>query len=160
MITIEKKIDINIDLKIFDLINKNINECAFFDIETTGLSPSNSFLYLIGCIYYNENKWNLIQWLGESLKDEQIILNEFTNFTSKYMFLFNYNGNNFDIPYLEHKLSKYNLLNTLKDKSSIDLYNCLKPLKNLLDFKSLKLSSIMSHIGYTREDNCSGENLI
>ena len=42
----------------------NYNETFFFDIETTGLSPKNSLIYLIGILYFDK-EWHLKQWFPQ-----------------------------------------------------------------------------------------------
>ncbi|MFR5733797.1 MAG: ribonuclease H-like domain-containing protein [Clostridium sp.] len=60
MITIEKKLQLP-DTYPLERIGK-LEDLLFFDIETTGFSGDRCQLYLIGCTYYKDNTWNLIQW--------------------------------------------------------------------------------------------------
>ncbi|MCD7725798.1 MAG: ribonuclease H-like domain-containing protein [Clostridiales bacterium] len=39
-----------------------LTDCLFFDIETTGLSAETSFIFLIGCIGYEDDSWKLHQF--------------------------------------------------------------------------------------------------
>ena len=48
----------------------NKEEVLFLDIETTGLSPKSSNLYLIGCVYYENDMWHSIQWFAEKYEEE------------------------------------------------------------------------------------------
>ena len=41
------------------------NAPVFYDIETTGLSRYSTFLYLIGAVMQENNKWFLYQWMAE-----------------------------------------------------------------------------------------------
>ena len=59
-------------------------DVLFFDIETTGLSASSSYLYLIGCIYYKENSWHLKQWFSDSIDEEKEIITLFFEFLKDY----------------------------------------------------------------------------
>lgn len=38
----------------------------FFDIETTGLSPKNASIYLIGAAFLQDKKWTLQQWFAKT----------------------------------------------------------------------------------------------
>ena len=38
----------------------------FYDIETTGLSRNSTFLYLVGAVTYEENNWQMYQWMIEN----------------------------------------------------------------------------------------------
>lgn len=82
-------------------------QTLFIDIETTGLYAKSSSLYLIGCIYYNTQEqppaWYSIQWFATNYEDEENVLRAFADFASDYRYLIHFNGNQFDIPYLEKK---------------------------------------------------------
>ena len=54
------------------------SEVAFFDIETTGFSPNNTNLYLIGLAYESEGAWVLDQWFAENTAEEVLIIREFS----------------------------------------------------------------------------------
>ena len=47
-----------------------IKDILFLDIETTGFSARSSNLYMIGCAYYENEEWQLIQWLAENYEEE------------------------------------------------------------------------------------------
>ena len=89
-----------------------LNQLLFFDIETTGLSADISSLYLIGCVYYEQGNWQLIQWFADEYHEEQELMKAFFEFVGNYSYLLHYNGNGFDIPYLEKKCKQYDLPNT------------------------------------------------
>lgn len=77
-----------------------LNELLFFDIETTGFSGDYSTLYLIGCTYYRDGSWHLIQWFADTLNAEEELLHAFFAFMEHYRYLIHFNGDGFDIPYL------------------------------------------------------------
>ena len=83
------------------------NQTLFLDIETTGLYAKSSSLYLIGCVYLNQqtvpHTWHSIQWLATNYEEESVVLQAFTEFAKSYRYLIHFNGNQFDIPYLEYK---------------------------------------------------------
>ena len=54
-----------------------LNDILFLDIETTGFSAKSSNLYLIGCSYYEDGEWQLIQWLAENYEEENEVLKAF-----------------------------------------------------------------------------------
>ena len=55
------------------------SETFFFDIETTGLSPKNSMIYLIGILYFDK-EWHLKQWFLDNAGDEENMLKDFAQF--------------------------------------------------------------------------------
>lgn len=56
----------------------------FFDIETTGLSPKNASVYLIGAAVIEDKKWTLHQWFAENTAEEEAILDAFLQFSVPY----------------------------------------------------------------------------
>ena len=77
-----------------------LTELLFFDIETTGFSGDYSNLYLIGCTYYSQGSWQLIQWFADTAEAESEVLAAFFEFLKGYRTLVHFNGDGFDIPYL------------------------------------------------------------
>ncbi len=135
-------------------------EVLFFDIETTGFSAKTSYVYLIGCMYYKEETWQIIQWLNtEPLKESEFIL-AFFDFLKDYRRLIHYNGSGFDIPYLQKKAEMYGLADPFTLIESVDLYKLILPLKKLLSFESARLKAIESYLHLKRIDTYSGEELI
>lgn len=61
-----------------------LDSVLFFDIETTGFLARSSQLYLIGCAYYQDNSWNIVQWLAQNTSEEALILKEFLAFAKDY----------------------------------------------------------------------------
>ena len=46
----------------------DISKLVFFDIETTGFAADSTYLYLIGCAYYKDGSFQLIQWFCEDIR--------------------------------------------------------------------------------------------
>lgn len=153
-ITLEENIPLPLKKQ---FINERI---LFFDIETTGFSPKTTNLYLIGCIYFENNQPVLKQWFAENTSDEPEILRNFFDFMKDYKLLIHYNGNGFDIPYLIKKCEFYNLPHSFENIESLDLYKSVLPYKKLLKLDSLKQKSIETFLDIQRTDLYSGGELI
>ncbi len=132
----------------------------FFDIETTGFSPDVSSLYLIGCLYFREEKWNLVQWFADDYISEKAILVEFFDFLRSFKTIVHYNGTGFDIPYLLKKCIQYNLTFDFNKVESFDLYKKISFLKPLLNLKNLKQKTVEEFLGISRKDPFDGGKLI
>ncbi len=137
----------------------------FFDIETTGLSAKNASLYLIGAVYYEEGRWKLKQFFAESMYDEPKLLESFFRLLSEKkkagrIFLVSYNGEGFDIPFLNNCVRQYGLPYDMKDAFSIDLFKKIKPFRKLLGLCDCKLKTVEKLCGIFREDKYSGGELI
>lgn len=137
-----------------------MEDILIFDIETTGLSPATSYLYLIGCMYYTDNSWHLTQWLAEDINNEICIIEAFMEKIKTYKRIIHYNGSGFDIPYILKKCKKHNLASSLDTIQSFDLYKKFQPYKKLLPTKDLKLKTLEKLVNLERVDTLSGEELI
>ncbi len=135
-------------------------QLLFFDIETTGFSAFNTKLYFIGCMYFSGSSWKAGQWFNEDGASEQALLQSFIDFAKKYKYLIHFNGDGFDIPYINNKLSQYNISGDLTHLESIDLYKGIKPFKKALALPNLKLKTIEGYLGIERKDTYTGGELI
>lgn len=138
----------------------NLNKLLFFDIETTGFSPDYTELYLIGCVFYTDNHWNYIQWLNDNGTSEEELLHTFFQFIKPYASLIHYNGDGFDIPYLQNKVRSYGLSYQFNSITSIDLYKMIKPYKSSLYLDNLKQKTLEEFFGISRKDPYNGGELI
>ena len=135
-------------------------DVLLFDIETTGLRKETTQVYLIGCAFYEQDSWMIRQYLAESALDEQEILDSFFRFASDFSTIVHFNGDGFDIPYLDYKQDYYGLHFDFSQFQSIDIYKLAKPLRKLLDRKSLSQKSIEEFLGIDRNDQMNGGLLI
>ena len=135
-------------------------ETIYFDIETTGFSADVTALYLIGCIYYDDGKWKLIQWFAEDKNSEKEALTAFSDFLQDKRYLICYNGTTFDLPYLRKKYEKHSLEFNTDKFEIIDFYRVFSSYKSFLEIKGLKQKDIETYLGIFREDKFTGGELI
>ncbi len=135
-------------------------DALFLDIETTGLSARSSSLYLIGVVYLDGEKWSYTQWLSERYEEELQVLTAFFEFAKNYRFLIHYNGNRFDLPYLAEKCSQFELAYSFDDFDGVDIYRRIAGYKDILGLADLKLKSVESFLGISRDDPYTGGELI
>ena len=149
-----------IDNLIFDY---NLEDIILFDIETTGLSHSKHMIYLIGYMYYINNSWNVVNLLATSYDDEQLIISIFLKEVSQKKCIIHFNGNTFDIPFINAKAKKYKINSPINNNSSIDsidLYRLCKKHSSFLNLDNYKLKTIENAFGINRKDTFSGKELI
>lgn len=132
----------------------------FVDIETTGLSPKNSDIYLIGVAYYDKGNWHICQFFAENSSQEEEVLKAFSAFISSFKIAIHFNGDRFDIPFIRNKLEKYGLKDPFEEMSSLDIYKEIKDYKRQLGLMDCKQKTIELYLGIMREDKYDGGKLI
>lgn len=144
------------------LLPFNGNSAIFFDIETTGFTAGKNSIYLIGCCLYENQRWQVIQWMAENQPpDEQTaVLEAFLDCISHCKNLVSFNGATFDLPFIEKSCAHFKIPCDFSNINHYDIYKAVRPLKKLLGMKSLKLKAIEQFLGIFREDQYSGGALI
>ncbi|WP_337642909.1 ribonuclease H-like domain-containing protein, partial [Anthropogastromicrobium sp.] len=138
-----------------------LKDLVFLDIETTGLTPATSSIYLIGAVYHQQMEWHIRQWFSDSLNSEQEILEDFFSFIKNYQVVVSFNGETFDIPFLKKCAAAYGLnTDALDNIRSFDLYRHLRPVKTLLQLENLKLATLESYLNISRLDQATGKEMI
>ncbi len=137
-----------------------LEQILFLDIETTGFTAKTSYLYLIGCAFYKENRWQMIQWFADDYSQEKELLIAFFEFMKDYSYLIHFNGNNFDLPFLLQKCIQHDLPYDFGEMDGIDIYRRISPFKFFLKLNNCKQKTIEQFLGLHREDQFSGGELI
>lgn len=153
---------INIDSKILDVLSlsyQELHKILFIDIETTGLTPKNCSIYLIGCGYYSDNMLNITLYFADYYDDEKEIINKYCELIKEHPYLIHFNGQKFDLPFIDFRAQKYNI-DVPEFSKSIDLYKIIKPFKSLLSLPNLKQKTIEDFLLIERKDTYSGGELI
>lgn len=135
------------------------------DIETTGLNPDRSRFILGGLVVPNFDDKKLLQFFAETKEEEAEILNAYLSELGKLDVLINYNGDGFDLPYLNKRLQHYGLAGIPDTEAgfpicqSFDLYRAIdrySSLRKLLP--NLKQKTVETFMGLwtDRTDEISG----
>lgn len=141
-------------------IKKHKNNYLIFDIETTGLSHKYSHVILIGTMYEKNSKTYITQFFCEHPSEEIVLLKEFMKFSESFSHFISFNGDSFDIPFLNSRL-KCNKFAKIFDKSmNIDLIKSAKNLAKLSLVENYKLKTIEKYLGINRDDLISGKESI
>lgn len=165
---IVKKMPILQGFSDFDTV-KNLSMCIaefseycpiFYDIETTGLSRSTAFVYLIGAVIYEENGWQLYQWLGEDQDEEADVLTAFSDFLQKGTCTVQYNGDRFDEPFLQARYALHGIPSPFGALPSLDLYRYLKRCASLLKLSRMKQPDLEAFLGLQGRKYCNGKECI
>ena len=137
-----------------------LERILFLDIETTGFTARSSYLYLIGCAYYQSGSWHTIQWLAANYEQEAVILRAFFDFAKFFRYLVHFNGNNFDLPFITQKCEQLSLPYTFQGFQGIDLYKRIVPYKYFLKLPNCKQKTLEQFLGIDRKDVFNGGELI
>lgn len=138
----------------------NNEKVCFLDIETTGLSRSKNMVYLIGILYHDHSTWTLKQYFANALEKEKDLLLQFVSDISDFDKIITYNGDSFDLPFIDHRLKHHSIDYNIYEIKSFDIYRVIKYNKIFLNLKNLKLKTIESSLGFHREDIYSGLDCI
>lgn len=135
-------------------------DSVFFDIETTGFSPANTTLYLIGCARRKGNIICIDQFFADTPDEEHLILSAFLELLKPYRTLITFNGLGFDIHYLTAKCQTYGMPAPFLEFSNLDLFRALSKFKKIFKLPNLKQKTVEKFLGIGREDLYSGGDLI
>lgn len=135
-------------------------EAVFLDIETTGLSPMRSFIYLIGLVFIDLKKvtMHITQLIAEDRDEEEEILKLMKERLKGYKTVVTYNGNSFDLPFIAKRSERYGVEPIAMD--SFDMYEKLRLHKDTLKLDGLKQKNIEKKLGINREDRYNGGECI
>lgn len=159
-------------MQTFEYIEKNLNikypaenlgepgSIIFLDIETTGLSPANAEAYLIGTAVFNNGKLYIRQFFADDTSEEKKLLEAFAEYLENFDTIVTFNGNKFDIPFLEKRSFVYGIDLAFSEKTGIDLYKRIQPYKKLLSLPDMKQKTLERFLGIRRMDRKSGKELI
>ena len=146
--------------KLPQMLGCSKDDILFIDIETTGLSPRNSELYMIGLSYCENDSWRIVQLFAESPAEEGHILKMFAKNFGGHSKIINFNGDRFDLPFLQNKFEKYKIPNPIEDADSIDLQKIIRPYQDQLGLIDCKQRTIEMYLGTTRKNKHDGKSLL
>lgn len=134
--------------KLYQPANLNTNE-IILDIETTGLDASIDQLVLLGIIEYEDDNCYIKQYFAEDDNEEIKLLNVYLKHVVDKKII-TYNGDKFDIPFLNIRLMQ-NKLDPIFPEA-IDIFKILASQRKYFSFESMKLSDIEKYLGIERDD--------
>ena len=140
--------------------NISLEDTLLYDIETTGLNPKSSQLYLLGILLFHKENSELIQYFAESVLDEEEILEQFFQLCKAKKVLISFNGEGFDNRFVESMAKSYGKLPLHLNLKQLDLFKLIRKRKKFYGLESASLKSCERFLGIYREDRCSGGELI
>lgn len=129
---------------------ENLNKDEIIlDVETTGLDPLRDNLVLLGFIVFEGEKSYIIQYFAEDNFEEERLLKIYLKMTADKTII-TYNGDKFDIPFLNIRLDKYGLEPIFP--ATKDIYKTISSHRKYFTFESMRLMDMEKHIGIFRND--------
>ena len=151
----------------------NINATApagyvFIDIETTGLAKESTNIYLVGLTHYvcdanvsdARGYWLFKQWLLESPMEEAEALCEIAEYLKNFDTLVHFNGDRFDLPYLDYHARLAGVSSPYLTMKSLDIFKKIRSCKSLFTLDSAKQKSFERIVGNDRKDMYGGGELV
>ncbi|MCJ1907407.1 ribonuclease H-like domain-containing protein [Planococcus ruber] len=136
---------------------KTDDKIVFFDTETTGLSGTGAYIFLIGLLVKHESSFEMVQYIMPDPSNEAAFLYETGLWKEEQPIIFSYNGKSFDWPQLMSRWTMHRqILPKLPTPVQIDLFHGTKRIwRNELE--RLKLSTIEEEkLGFAREGDVPG----
>ena len=134
-------------------------KALFLDIETTGLFRLYDSVYLIGLLYEEDGDLFLEQLLACRPEEELLLLREAGRRMKEFSAAVTYNGESFDLPFLQTRADKLVLEDFRLPPRSLDLFRIFRPCGRWLGWPDMKLKTVESFLGIPREDVFSGGQL-
>jgi uncharacterized protein YprB with RNaseH-like and TPR domain len=134
-----------------------------FDIETTGLGASRSKIILGGLLTPCASGVRVRQFFAEGGHEEGDLLALYAEALAETDILFSYNGDRFDIPFVNERLARRRRPPAFDDCLSIDMYRVIRKHSALADaLPNLKQKTIEQYLGLgrEREDRISGADSV
>lgn len=138
----------------------NNENWVLFDIETTGFDRTTTKVILIGMLFLKDNQIILKQVFIDSLDEEILLLTEFIKDIENRSLFITFNGNMFDIPYLNSRYKNNNINYVIKRHKNLDVYQYFKNNKDIYNLPNAKLKTIEKVLGISRKDTIDGRESI
>lgn len=153
--------NVAVDLHLPSMFNCfNSNDIVILDIETTGLHRVYSQVILVGIILFNNKDAEVIQIFADNPSEEAEVLDTLANIIKNKSLLLTYNGQAFDIPYLNGKYKQHNIDFSIPLYKSFDLLRLIRKNKTNLSLENYKLKSVENFLGINRNDTISGKESV
>ncbi len=134
---------------------KELSSLLFIDTETTGLAGGTGTLaFLVGLGYFDENGFNLYQYIIRDPTEEAAMLLEISNFIEQFSGFVSFNGKVFDIPLLKARYVMNRIPVPFEEMAHLDLLFLSRKLwRNRLKSRALQdLEQEILHIPRTQDE--------
>ena len=135
-------------------------DMLFFDIETTGLSSSNTRIYCIGTGFLKDGRIRIEIRIIDGDDEEATLLTHFAALCQDFQTIVTFNGNRFDLPFTRARAALYGIDDPFAHMTPLDLYKKSASFRKLLPLDHYRQKSFEAFLGIGREDLYNGGELI
>ncbi len=153
MFVFDEFIDLDISLS---------DKTLLLNIETTGLSPRNAFIYLIGMGWQEHHGLQTRCLLAESRMDERKLMEYFHEFLPRFKRILSFGGQSFSWRFMNSRWTNYGDDGDDLFAGSFmeDIQKDMSPYKNALALSDFKKNTVEDFVGFHRQSNISGKDLM
>lgn len=132
------------------------------NIETTGLSPRNAFIYMIGVGWQSKNGLQTRCLLAGSRMDERKLMETFYGLLNHYSRILTFGGRSFSARFMSDRWTNYsdNEKSLFEGLVLEDIQKKIAPFKTTLSLTDLKKDTLEDFLGFHRQSRTSGKELI
>lgn len=141
----------------------------FLDLETLGLSPKDSAIYLIGLGRFNRGSYEIVQFFAENEQEEDEIIHAIFPYLTNASRIITFHGEAFDLPFLTKRSRQYHIPFSYeqgkvqysgRDIESFDLRKAIYSLRRILQFPHYNQRTLEEFLQIKRKDDIAGKELI
>lgn len=132
------------------------------NIETTGLSPRNAFIYMIGMGWKEHHSLQTRCLLADSRMEERRLMESFHDILPGFKRIVTFGGQSFSWRFMTNRWTNYG-----DDESDLfagrileDIQKDITPFKAIFDFADLKKYTVEDFVGFHRHSDISGKDLM
>lgn len=151
--------EIPVDIHFFQLSTPTY----WFDIETDGLGHKSRIAILGGIFLPAHSNHGILYQLfnDDGLSEKEILLTWIQLLKNHAIYqLISFNGDSFDIPFLNARLREHHVPFRINKAFNVDLYRLIKKNHHIFNLDNYKLKTIEKFLGIHREDTISGKDSV
>ena len=147
------------------------DQTLLLNIETTGLSPRNAFVFMIGLGWQEEKGWHFQCLLAEKKMDERELMQSFQQILENFSQVLTYGGHSFTYRFLNNRWRNYSDTDCFSSKDTadltllqsvrqLDIQKDISPFRHLLSLENTRKATAEAFIRYTRPEHLDPEALV
>lgn len=147
------------------------DQTLLLNIETTGLSPRNAFVFMIGLGWQEEKGWHFQCLLAEKKMDERELMQSFQQILENFSQVLTYGGHSFTYRFLNNRWRNYSDADCFSSEDTadltlfqsvrqLDIQKDISPFRHLLSLENTRKATAEAFIRYTRPEHLDPEALV